>query len=76
MDDSDKFHYLQNSLVKGARAYDVVDSYPKTKINYQKAVKILKDRYGNTRILKQLYVHKLLKMVIKNAKPTEKINVA
>ena len=36
--------------------------------NYQKAIDALKDHFGKAKIMKQLYVQELLKLVVNNAK--------
>jgi hypothetical protein len=72
--DSDKFQYLIQSMVVGTRARELVDSYPQTGENYPKVVKALTSRFGKTKLLKQVYVRELLKMVITNA--TTKIKLS
>ncbi|XP_035715513.1 uncharacterized protein LOC110859590 [Folsomia candida] len=69
--DSDKFDYLVQGMVIGSRARDVVDVYPHTEENYPKAIAALQERFGQPKLLKQLYVRELLKMVIQNAKSKE-----
>lgn len=73
---SDKFQYLLQSMVVGTRARELVESYPLTSDNYPKVVKALKQRFGRPKMLKQVYVRELLKMVIINAKANEKIKLS
>lgn len=63
---SDKFEYLVQCLEKGSRAFDLVDSYPRTNENYPKAVAALKHRFGRDEMLVELYVRELQKLVINN----------
>lgn len=69
---ADKFDYLLSALIPKTRAYDIVTSYPMTENNYPKAVEALRSRYGKPKVLRQLYVRELLKLVINNAKPSNK----
>src|SRR5207237_965997 len=63
MDSTDKFQYLIQYMKKGTRAEKIVNSYPVSKENYPKVVEALRKRYGNKRILKELYIRQLIKMV-------------
>jgi hypothetical protein len=69
----DKFHYLIQSMVVGSRASDLVKSYPVTDDNYSKVIDALTQRFGKPKVLKQVYVRELLKIVIDNAKSKEKL---
>jgi len=42
----DKFHYLSQSMVKDLRAYEVVNSFPPSANNYEKAIESIKSRFG------------------------------
>jgi hypothetical protein len=53
--------------------YELVNSYPQTKTNYEKAVAALKDHYGKTDLLPQVYVREPLKLVIMNAMGKEEM---
>jgi len=53
-------------MVTGSRAEEVVPSYPQSEENYKKAVEALKTRFGKEKLLTQVYVRELLKMVINN----------
>ena len=71
--DADKFQYLQQSIVEDSKAAELVKVYPQTAANYPKVIQALKDRFGNEKILKRVYVRELLKMIIKNSR--EKIQI-
>jgi hypothetical protein len=62
--DADKFTYLVQCMTVGTRAFELVSSYPQSKDNYPKVVKALKERYGNPKLLKQVYVRELIAMII------------
>ncbi|UYV69346.1 hypothetical protein LAZ67_6003290 [Cordylochernes scorpioides] len=62
----DNFRYLMQSIKKGTRAERLVRSYPLTKENYPKVIKALKDRFGDSTILTDVYVRQLLKLVVNN----------
>jgi hypothetical protein len=66
IDQADKFQYLYQSMVPGTRAADLVNSYPMTSENYPKVIQALKARFGKEKMLMQVYVRELLKMVINN----------
>lgn len=73
---SDKFQYLVQAMKEGTRARELVESYPQTSDNYPKVIVALQERFGKEKLLTQVYVRELLKMVINNAKSKEKVNVA
>jgi len=64
--DSDKFQYLVQSMVTGSRAEKLVSSYPQSAENYPQVVAALKDRFGDSVLLTEVYVRQLLKLVIHN----------
>jgi hypothetical protein len=70
---TDKFHYLLQAMGEGTRAKDLVESYPMMEDNYPKVIKALKQRFGKKKILKQVYVRELLKIVINNYKSSERV---
>src|SRR5437016_2405396 len=74
MDSTDKFQYLIQYMTKGTRAEKIVNSYPVSRQNYPKVVEALRKRYANKRILKELYVRQLIKMVM--YKPQEKKSIS
>ncbi|KAF2897422.1 hypothetical protein ILUMI_08748, partial [Ignelater luminosus] len=55
--------------------WKVVMSYLISGKNYDKAVEDLKERFGREKILIEVYVRDLLKLVIKNAKDTTELIV-
>jgi len=72
----DKFEYLIAALTPNTRAYNIVTGYPMSELNYAKAVDALKTRYANPKLLKQLYVRELLKMIIQTQKSGEKFELS
>ncbi|UYV60413.1 hypothetical protein LAZ67_1001082 [Cordylochernes scorpioides] len=64
----EKFQYLVQSMKAGTRADRLVRSYPLIPENYPKVVKALKDRFGDSNILTEVYVRQLLKLVINNVR--------
>jgi len=42
----DKFHYLLQSMLKDSRAAEVMNSFPPTTDNYEKAIQSLQNRFG------------------------------
>ncbi|XP_021964264.1 uncharacterized protein LOC110859611 [Folsomia candida] len=70
--DTDKFQYLIQATQEGSRARDLVQSYPQTAANYPKVVAALKERFGKDKLLKQVYVRELQKMVAASMKNPEK----
>ncbi|GBL89031.1 hypothetical protein AVEN_255179-1 [Araneus ventricosus] len=51
LEECDKFHYLLQSMLPGTRARELMESYPLTSDNYQKAVSALKYRFGKKELL-------------------------
>ncbi|UYV75257.1 hypothetical protein LAZ67_12003119, partial [Cordylochernes scorpioides] len=68
LSDVDKFEYLIQSMVVGSKAHRLVTSFPLTQKNYNKVIGDLKDRFGDRDMLTELYVRKLLKLVIASAR--------
>ncbi|UYV71055.1 hypothetical protein LAZ67_8001558 [Cordylochernes scorpioides] len=68
LSDVDKFEYLIQSMVVGSKAHRLVTSFPLTQKNYNKVIGDLKDRCGDRDMLTELYVRKLLKLVIASAR--------
>jgi len=64
----DKFYYLLQSMVKDSRAYEVVNSFPITAGNYEKAIQSLESRFGKKYLLIEYYVRELLKLVLNKSK--------
>ncbi|XP_035216908.1 uncharacterized protein LOC118190318 [Stegodyphus dumicola] len=67
MELEDKFQYLIQCMLPGARAKEIVYSYPPTAENYTKAIESLKARFGSKELLVEYYVRGLLTLVVKNA---------
>lgn len=70
---SDKFQYLSQAMQEGTRAKELVNSYPQTSENYPKVIAASKDRFGKTKILKQVYVRELVKMIVINVRDEDKM---
>ncbi|XP_011687757.1 PREDICTED: uncharacterized protein LOC105449965 [Wasmannia auropunctata] len=64
----DKFQYLVQSTVKDSRAFEVVNSFPFTAANYEKAIQSLESRFGKKDLLIKFYVRELLKLVLSKSK--------
>ncbi|GFW71992.1 uncharacterized protein TNCV_4788801 [Trichonephila clavipes] len=52
----DKFQHLVQATVSGSRAREIVESFPPTGANYQKAIESLQSRFGREDILVEVYV--------------------
>ena len=70
LEPEDKFQYLIQATISGTRAREIVDSFPPTAQNYEKAIDGLKARFGREELQIEFYVRELLGLVVKNA--TEK----
>ncbi|UYV68015.1 hypothetical protein LAZ67_5002800 [Cordylochernes scorpioides] len=75
LSDVDKFEYLIQSMVVGSKAHRLVTSFPLTEKNYNKVIGDLKDRFGDKDMLTELYVLKLLKLVIANISINRRIEL-
>ncbi|XP_071053604.1 uncharacterized protein [Onthophagus taurus] len=63
----DKFQYLISVMIPNSRAKDLIDCFPPTADNYVKAIETLEARFGRKDMLVEVYVRKLLKLVLNNA---------
>ena len=63
----DKFQYLNQAMVSGSEADNLIKSYPLTAANYEKVLKGLKNRFGEDEILIEVYVRELLQLVLQKA---------
>ncbi|GFW34554.1 uncharacterized protein TNCV_951841 [Trichonephila clavipes] len=52
----DKFQYLVQATVSGSRAREIVESFPPTGANYQKAILSLQSRFGREDILVEIVI--------------------
>ncbi|XP_071643041.1 uncharacterized protein [Temnothorax longispinosus] len=66
LDNADKFQYLVQCMVEGTKAADLVATFPQSGENYDKTAKALQERFGNEKVLKQVYIRELVKMVMAN----------
>lgn len=62
-----KFQYLIQATVPNSPAHNLVTSFPSTSENYPKAIEYMKSRFGNDKILIEVYVRELLKLVVNNS---------
>ncbi|XP_023015341.1 uncharacterized protein [Leptinotarsa decemlineata] len=67
LDNEDKFQYLVQSMEPGSVAKALVDSFPPSTTNYEKAVDQLKARFTRDEFLIEVYVRELLNLVLKQA---------
>ncbi|GFS74817.1 DUF1758 domain-containing protein [Trichonephila clavipes] len=64
IDDHDKFQYLIQNTAPRSSPREIVESLPATAANYKKAIEYLKEKYGNTSVLIQVYIRNLLQLVM------------
>ncbi|UYV76701.1 hypothetical protein LAZ67_14001825 [Cordylochernes scorpioides] len=64
LEDSDKFHYLVQSMSPGTRASKLVDSYTLNAENYPKVIETLTERFGRPELLQQIYVRDIIRLII------------
>lgn len=64
----DKFQYLIQAMAKDSRASELVNSFPPTADNYDKAITSLKNRFGREDLLVEVYVREMLKLVLSKEK--------
>lgn len=63
---STKLEFLKASMVKGSKAENIVSGYPTSAANYDAAVEILKNRFGQKKLLSIYYVQQLMAMNFEN----------
>ncbi|KAF6214842.1 hypothetical protein GE061_009585 [Apolygus lucorum] len=63
LDGEDKFQLLLRMAKEGTPARELLDSFPPSSDNYEKAVTLLKNRFGRDELLVELYVRELLNLV-------------
>ncbi|XP_033214031.1 uncharacterized protein LOC117171087 [Belonocnema kinseyi] len=63
----DKLEYLKQATEKGSKAENIVEGYPTTAENYEKAFSSLKNRFGRDDLLVEYYTRELLSLVLQNA---------
>ncbi|XP_021958596.1 uncharacterized protein LOC110854470 [Folsomia candida] len=62
-----KFQYLIQAIVPGSEAEKVIKIYPRSDQNYPLVVEKLKCRFGDEKILRQIYIRELLGLAINSA---------
>ncbi|UYV64264.1 hypothetical protein LAZ67_3000102, partial [Cordylochernes scorpioides] len=68
LDDDEKMHYLVQAMVPGSRAHRLLGAYTHTGKNYESAIGALKGRFGDKKLLIELYLRKLINLVVLNAR--------
>ncbi|KMQ85434.1 integrase core domain protein [Lasius niger] len=58
-------------MVKDSRASELVNSFPPTAENYDKAIDSLKSRFGKNELMIEFYIRELLKLVLNNTTKAE-----
>ena len=74
MEGSMKFNYLKSSLVVDSPPYELMCDLAPTNENYLQVVEKLKEEYGNTDILLQVYISEVLKLAIDSASGQVKLD--
>lgn len=73
----DKLEYLKQMMEEGSKAENIVNGFPTTAENYDKAFESLKNRFGRDDLLIEFYTRELLSLALQNATHKGKqINVA
>ncbi|CAB0011678.1 unnamed protein product, partial [Nesidiocoris tenuis] len=67
IDAEDKFQLLLLTAQEGTAARQLLDSFPPSSENYEKAISQLKSRFGRPELLIELYVRELLNLVLTQA---------
>lgn len=75
IDNIDKFQYLIQSLQENSNARRMIESYPPSSENYDKAVTQLQSRFGKTEVLIEIYIRELLGMVLEQARGEQPLNL-
>lgn len=76
LSDIDKLAYLTMSMKPGTPAHQLVASYPATEAMYPEVVKALKDRFGRTDLLTELYIREMMSLVLQNTVSKNKLSVS
>lgn len=63
----DKLEYLKQMMEEGSKAESVVNGFPTTAENYDKAFESLKNRFGRDDLLIEFYTRELLSLALQNA---------
>ena len=61
-----KLAYLKQRMEKGSKAEKILEGFPTTASNYEKAYS-LKSRFGRNNLLIEFYTHELLSLALQNA---------
>ncbi|GFU81413.1 integrase catalytic domain-containing protein [Trichonephila clavipes] len=64
IDDRDKFQSLIKSTAPRSSPREIAESFPATAANDKKAIEYLKERYGSTSVLIQVYIRDFLQLVM------------
>ncbi|UYV78566.1 hypothetical protein LAZ67_16002013 [Cordylochernes scorpioides] len=68
LDDDEKMHYLDQAMVPGSRAPRLLGAYTHIGKKYESAIGALKGRFGDRKFLIELYLRKLINLVVLNAR--------
>lgn len=71
----DKFQYLIQALKPGSSARELVESFPPSDKNYEKAIEQLKSRFGRDEFLIEVYVREMLSLVLQQATLSTKLSL-
>ncbi|XP_018406253.1 PREDICTED: uncharacterized protein LOC108782471 [Cyphomyrmex costatus] len=72
----DKFQYLVQAIVEGSKASELINSFPPTAENDDEAIDKLRDRYGKSDMLIEVYIRELLKLVLNTVKVGNKTTIS
>uniref|UniRef100_A0A1B6M8Q3 Uncharacterized protein n=1 Tax=Graphocephala atropunctata TaxID=36148 RepID=A0A1B6M8Q3_9HEMI len=75
LEPEDKFQYLIQSLKPGSSARELVESFPPSGKNYDKALEQLKSRFGRDEFLIEVYVREMLSLVLQQATLSTKLTL-
>lgn len=76
MSEEEKFQYLIQTTVIESVARRLVNSFPSTIENYNKAIEHLKSGFGKEKFLVEMYVRDLLKLVLTNTNGRQKLQLS
>lgn len=76
LQDIDKLSYLNMSMKPNSPAKQLVESYPATAAMYPEVIQALKNRYGRTDLLTELYIRELITLILKNTVNQKKMSTS
>lgn len=75
MENEDKVGYLIQSTITNSIARQSVESYSQTAVNYPKVIESFKTRFGRDDLLTEVYVRKLLKLILSYTNKKTKLSL-